>query len=70
MGDIEQSHVTQDFEKMACVFFFRTFDYIQRELPKVPEHIPVLILANHCDMAHHRAVTSDHVLYFIESVQR
>ncbi|XP_075226259.1 rab-like protein 6 isoform X2 [Lycorma delicatula] len=47
-----------------------TFDYIQRELPKVPEHIPVLILGNHCDMSHHRSVTMDHVLYYIESVQR
>ncbi|XP_039289126.1 rab-like protein 6 isoform X2 [Nilaparvata lugens] len=47
-----------------------TFDYVQRELPKIPEHIPVLVLGNHCDMAHHRTVTADHVLYFIESIQR
>ncbi|PNF39409.1 hypothetical protein B7P43_G13010 [Cryptotermes secundus] len=47
-----------------------TFDYVQRELPKVPPHIPVLVLANHCDMAHHRTVTSDHVTYFIESQER
>lgn len=47
-----------------------TFDYIQRELPKVPEHIPVLILGNHCDMSHHRTITMDHALYYIESVQR
>ncbi|XP_021937197.1 rab-like protein 6 isoform X2 [Zootermopsis nevadensis] len=47
-----------------------TFDYVQRELPKVPSHIPVLVLANHCDMAHHRTVTSDHVTYFIESQER
>ncbi|XP_069696398.1 rab-like protein 6 [Periplaneta americana] len=47
-----------------------TFDYVQRELPKVPPHIPVLVLANHCDMAHHRTVTSDHVTYFIESHER
>ncbi|XP_066994196.1 rab-like protein 6 [Anabrus simplex] len=47
-----------------------TFDYIQRELPKVPNHIPVLVLANHCDMSHHRTITSDHVTYFIESFNR
>jgi GTPase SAR1 family protein len=45
-----------------------TFDYVQRELPKVPSHIPVIILANHCDMAHHRTVTSDHVTFYIESI--
>ncbi|GLV41110.1 hypothetical protein CBL_04634 [Carabus blaptoides fortunei] len=44
-----------------------TFDYVQRELPKIPDNIPVIVLANHCDMAHHRTVTSDHVTYFIES---
>lgn len=47
-----------------------TFDYVQRELHKVPPHIPVLVLANHCDMAHHRTVTADHVTYFIESCER
>jgi GTPase SAR1 family protein len=47
-----------------------TFDYVQRELPKVPSHIPVIILANHCDMAHHRTVTSDHVTFYIESILR
>lgn len=45
-----------------------TFDYVQREVSKVPEHIPIIILANHCDMSHHRTVTSDHVLYYIESI--
>ncbi|XP_018332248.1 rab-like protein 6 [Agrilus planipennis] len=45
-----------------------TFDYIQRELPKIPGHIPVIILANHCDMSHHRTITPDHVLYYIESI--
>ncbi|KAL7303538.1 hypothetical protein TKK_0003701 [Trichogramma kaykai] len=45
-----------------------TFDYVQRELPKVPSHIPVIVLGNHCDMSHHRTVTSDHVTYFIESL--
>ncbi|XP_053988240.1 rab-like protein 6 [Hylaeus anthracinus] len=45
-----------------------TFDYIQRELPKIPSHIPVIVLGNHCDMAHHRTVTADHVTYFIDSL--
>ncbi|KOX79088.1 Rab-like protein 1 [Melipona quadrifasciata] len=43
-----------------------TFDYVQRELPKIPSHIPVIVLGNHCDMSHHRTVTSDHVTYFID----
>jgi len=47
-----------------------TFEYIQRELPKVPTHIPVLILANHRDMGHHRVVTEDQVRGFIEELGR
>ncbi|XP_015599194.1 rab-like protein 6 [Cephus cinctus] len=46
-----------------------TFDYVQRELPKIPDHIPVIVLGNHCDMSHHRSVTADHVTYFIDSLQ-
>nr|XP_023012991.1 rab-like protein 6 [Leptinotarsa decemlineata] len=45
-----------------------TFDYVQRELPKIPGHIPVIILSNHCDMSHHRTVTPDHISYYIESI--
>ncbi|KAJ8921949.1 hypothetical protein NQ315_008583 [Exocentrus adspersus] len=45
-----------------------TFDYVQRELPKVPGHIPVIILSNHCDMSHHRSVTADHVNFYIDSI--
>lgn len=45
-----------------------TFDYVQRELPKIPGHIPVIVLGNHCDMAHHRTVTADHVTYFVDSL--
>lgn len=47
-----------------------TFDYIQRELPKVPANIPVLILANHRDMGHHRAITEDQIRTFMDSLQR
>lgn len=50
-------------------YFFRTFEYIQREMPKIPRHIPVIILANHCDMSHHRTVTTEHILYYIESLE-
>ncbi|KAF7997731.1 hypothetical protein HCN44_009129 [Aphidius gifuensis] len=45
-----------------------TFDYIQRELPKIPINIPVIVLGNHCDMSHHRTINPDKVLYFIESL--
>lgn len=45
-----------------------TFDYVQRELPKIPGHIPVIILSNHCDMSHHRTVTADHVNFYIDSI--
>ena len=34
-----------------------TFDYVKREAPKVPKHIPVLILANFIDQAHHRCIS-------------
>ncbi|KAL0275419.1 UNVERIFIED_CONTAM: hypothetical protein PYX00_003272 [Menopon gallinae] len=47
-----------------------TFDYIQRELPKIPEHIPIMILANHCDMSHHRTVTPHHLTFYVENLQR
>ncbi|KAL0112785.1 hypothetical protein PUN28_012212 [Cardiocondyla obscurior] len=46
-----------------------TFDYVQRELPKIPSHIPVIVLGNHCDMSHHRTITADHVTYFIDSLE-
>ena len=47
-----------------------TFDYVKRELPKVPTHIPVLVLANHRDMGHHRVVTADQVRGLIEELGR
>lgn len=43
-----------------------TYEYVTRELPKIPEDIPILILGNHCDMAHHRVVTSAQVIGLIE----
>jgi hypothetical protein len=47
-----------------------TFDYVQREIVKVPQNIPVLVLANHRDMGHHRVVSEDQVKTFIESLNR
>lgn len=47
-----------------------TFDYVKRELPKVPSHMPILVLANRRDMGHHRVVTEDQVKAFIEDFGR
>ncbi|XP_042881823.1 rab-like protein 6 [Penaeus japonicus] len=47
-----------------------TFDYVRREIENVPSHIPILVLANHRDMGHHRVVTEDDVKFFIESLER
>lgn len=43
-----------------------TFEYVCKELPKIPQDIPVLILGNHCDMAHHRVVSQGQVVGLIE----
>lgn len=43
-----------------------TFEYVCKELPKIPQDMPVLILGNHCDMAHHRVVSQGQVLGLIE----
>uniref|UniRef100_A0A182JTI7 Uncharacterized protein n=1 Tax=Anopheles christyi TaxID=43041 RepID=A0A182JTI7_9DIPT len=47
-----------------------TFDYVCRELPKVPSDIPVLLLGNHCDMGHHRVITSEQVHGFVEAASQ
>ncbi|KAL1395230.1 hypothetical protein pipiens_011408 [Culex pipiens pipiens] len=47
-----------------------TFDYVCRELPKVPVDIPVLLLGNHCDMGHHRVITKDQIQGFIEEASQ
>ena len=47
-----------------------TFEYIQREITKVPTHIPILIMANFIDMGHHRVVTRDQAVGFIEHCER
>src|SRR5699024_2905055 len=45
-----------------------TFEYVQRELKRAPPHLPILILANHRDMGHHRVVTADQVQGAIDSL--
>lgn len=47
-----------------------TFKYVERELPKVPPHIPVLVLANHRDMEEHRLVQTEEAVAFIENLER
>lgn len=47
-----------------------TFDYVEKELPKVPPAIPVLVLANHRDMGHHRTVTQEQVRGLVETAQQ
>lgn len=47
-----------------------TFDYVCREMPKVPGEIPVLLLGNHCDMGHHRVISKDQIQGFIEDASR
>ncbi|XP_072344175.1 rab-like protein 6 isoform X2 [Scyliorhinus torazame] len=47
-----------------------TFSYIMKELPKVPDHIPVCVLGNHRDMGEHRVILPDDVRDFIKSSNR
>ncbi|XP_005103241.1 rab-like protein 6 isoform X2 [Aplysia californica] len=47
-----------------------TFGYVEREMEKVPSHLPVLVLGNHRDMGHHRTVTEEKANYFVEQCQR
>ena len=47
-----------------------TWDYIERELPKIPAHIPVLIIGNHRDMHHHRNVDELKCRFYIENLNR
>ncbi|XP_072936113.1 rab-like protein 6 [Epargyreus clarus] len=38
-----------------------TFEYVVKELSRVPADLPVVVLGNHCDMQHHRQVHSHHI---------
>lgn len=44
--------------------------YVEREMEKVPAHIPVLVLGNHRDMGHHRTVTEDKARYYCQHYDR
>lgn len=45
-----------------------TFEYVCKELPKIPADIPVLLLGNHCDMSHHRVITPGQAIGLIEGL--
>ncbi|KAM9326161.1 rab-like protein 6 [Gastrophryne carolinensis] len=47
-----------------------TFNYIMRELPKVPSHVPVCVLGNHRDMGEHRVILPDDVRDCIQALNR
>ncbi|XP_038623861.1 rab-like protein 6 isoform X2 [Tachyglossus aculeatus] len=47
-----------------------TFNYILRELPKVPTHVPVCVLGNYRDMGEHRVILPDDVREFIRNLNR
>ncbi|CAH4014938.1 unnamed protein product [Pieris brassicae] len=38
-----------------------TFDYVVKELSRIPADLPIMLLGNHCDMQHHRQVHSHHI---------
>ncbi|XP_040180419.1 rab-like protein 6 [Rana temporaria] len=47
-----------------------TFNYIMRELPKVPSHVPVCVLGNFRDMGEHRVILPDDVRDCIQGLNR
>ncbi|XP_026514279.1 rab-like protein 6 isoform X2 [Terrapene carolina triunguis] len=47
-----------------------TFNYILRELPKVPTHVPVCVLGNYRDMGEHRVILPDDMRAFIDNLNR
>ncbi|XP_019909274.3 rab-like protein 6 isoform X3 [Esox lucius] len=47
-----------------------TFDYIVRELPKVPTHVPVCVLGNQRDMGEHRVILPDDTREFLRHLNR
>ncbi|XP_072529758.1 rab-like protein 6 isoform X2 [Salminus brasiliensis] len=47
-----------------------TFNYILRELPKVPTHVPVCVLGNQRDMGEHRVILPDDIRDFINNLNR
>lgn len=57
-------------EVSPCLCLLRTFNYILRELPKVPTHVPVCVLGNYRDMGEHRVILPDDVRDFIDNLDR
>ncbi|XP_020503057.1 rab-like protein 6 isoform X1 [Labrus bergylta] len=47
-----------------------TFNYILRELPKVPTHVPVCVLGNFRDMGEHRVILPDDIRDLIAGLNR
>ncbi|XP_042344766.1 rab-like protein 6 isoform X3 [Plectropomus leopardus] len=47
-----------------------TFNYILKELPKVPTHVPVCVLGNHRDMGEHRVILPDDIRDLIAGLNR
>ncbi|XP_072792915.1 rab-like protein 6 isoform X2 [Taeniopygia guttata] len=47
-----------------------TFNYILRELPKVPTHVPVCVLGNYRDMGEHRVILPSDVRDLIDNLNR
>ncbi|XP_028851491.1 rab-like protein 6 isoform X2 [Denticeps clupeoides] len=47
-----------------------TYSYILRELPKVPNHVPVCVLGNYRDMGEHRVILPDDIRDFIAGLNR
>lgn len=47
-----------------------TFNYIMRELPKVPTHVPVCVLGNYRDMGEHRVILPDDIRDLIAGLNR
>ncbi|XP_057290703.1 rab-like protein 6 [Hydractinia symbiolongicarpus] len=47
-----------------------TWLYVQRELEKIPYHIPVLVMANFRDMGDHRVVPTDEIVAHLEHLDR
>lgn len=50
--------------------WWRTFNYILRELPKVPTHVPVCVLGNYRDMGEHRVILPGDVRDLIDNLNR
>ncbi|XP_076845976.1 LOW QUALITY PROTEIN: rab-like protein 6 [Brachyhypopomus gauderio] len=47
-----------------------TYNYVLRELPRVPTHMPVCVLGNHRDMGEHRVILPDDIRDFITGLNR